>query len=45
MDDPSTSAHTMDPVLTDESISALKWRIAVLKEENVQLTNKLSHSP
>jgi hypothetical protein len=36
---------TIDPTLTDESISALKQRIAALKEENVQLGNKISRSP
>ncbi|KAG6372097.1 hypothetical protein JVT61DRAFT_8811 [Boletus reticuloceps] len=45
MDNHPASAHATDPALPDASISALKRRIAVLEEENVQLTSKISHSP
>jgi hypothetical protein len=44
MANPSIPAHTIDPVLAEESTSALKRRIAALEEENVQLTNKISRS-
>lgn len=45
MDNSSTPTHNIDPTLTHEAITALKWRISVLEQENTQLTSKVFRTP